>query len=244
MQAHTHRVASWSCAQHTQDSGRSVRRPTPRLEENSASAGRWRRGSDMLTTSSRRYADPAHRLADRADVTSRHGLNERALNRRGMRGRKRDGLLDRGVRERRLVRSHDPVQIRSPGPGLAPVADRAHRIARLRFAERAHGLRLREGIGQLESLVEECLRLAVLRKSGAERAQDGLVEGNVVAERGWRGAVVLMRAGRLPGLRLAARIRETGGRGARRAETTAERPCPSIPRTIPQDACVDAIGRV
>jgi hypothetical protein len=66
----------------------------------------------------------------------------------------------------------------------------------------------------------------------------------VVAERGWRGAVVLMRAGRLPGLRLAARIRETGGRGARRAETTAERPCPSIPRTIPQDACVDAIGRV
>ena len=153
-----------------------------------------------------------------------------------MRGRKRDGLLDRGVRERRLVRSHDPVQIRSPGPGLAPVADRAHRIAHLRFAERAHGLRLREGIGQLESLVEECLRLAVLRGNRPrKRTQRGRVEGDAPVERGRRSAVVRMLAGRRGGLRASAGKAETCHDGGRRR---AREPTPSMP-----EHCLDDIAR-
>ena len=234
--------------QHAHDSldvrVRDVPRTRPRFEEEQR-FGVQRRGVEVVRI---RVDDLLHGVGVRAillhpfgriealDVASRHGLNERALNRRGMRGRKRDGLLNRGVRERRLVRSHDPVQIRSPRPGLAPVADRAHRIAHLRFAERAHGLRLREGIGQLESLVEECLRLAVLRGNRPrERAQRGLVEADAPVERGRRSAVVRMLAGRRGGLRASAGKAETGhDRGRRRARE----PTPSMP-----EHCLDDIAR-
>ena len=66
---------------------------------------------------------------ERRDVTFRHGLNEGALLLVGMRPGEGHCLLDRSVGPRRLLRRHSTVDIRSPGPGFSPIADRAVRIA-------------------------------------------------------------------------------------------------------------------
>ena len=157
-----------------------------------------------------------------------------------MRGSQRSRFLNRGVRERRLVGPHHPVQIRSPRPGFTPVADRASGIACLRFTERPHGLRLGEGIGQLEPLVEKRLRLAVLRGNWPrERAQGGLVEIDAPAKGGRRCAVVRMLAGHEAALRLDARIRETTA--APTARDNRLRSCLNTIWTIPHETSIHTI---
>ena len=77
--------------------------------------------------------------------------------------RERQRLLDGGIGARRLVGAHRPVQVRAPGPGFAPVADGAVGVPLLRLAKRAGGVHLGERVHQLKALVEELLRLRVIR---------------------------------------------------------------------------------
>ena len=94
------------------------------------------------------------------DVAVRHRLDVRSLLRaRAVHPRRR--LLDRGVGMRRLERPHRAVQVRTPRPRLAPVADGALRIAFPRLAERPGRFLLGEGVHQREALVEVRLRLGV-----------------------------------------------------------------------------------
>ena len=101
--------------------------------------------------------DVAHR--QRVDVVALAG---------GAVARRREGhrLLERGIRVGRLRRPHRSVEVRAPGPGLAPVADGAVGVVGPRLAERADRVDLGEGVHQLHALVEELLRLLVVRGDG------------------------------------------------------------------------------
>ena len=94
------------------------------------------------------------------DIADRHRLNEGAFRWRRVLSGERQRLLNGGVRTWCLIYPHRAVQIRPPGPGFAPVADRALRVVLLCFPERPCGVDLRERIHQLETLVEIllCLR--------------------------------------------------------------------------------------
>ena len=102
-----------------------------------------------------------------------------ARSRRAPRSRSASAFWRRGVGVRRLLGRHRPVQIRAPRPRLAPVADRAVRVALPRLAKRPHRLRLGERVHHLEALVEERLRLLVGRGDRlGERAEPGLEDLN------------------------------------------------------------------
>ena len=108
-------------------------------------------------------------------------------------------LLNGGIRTRRLVRGHSPVDVRPPGPGFAPVADRALRVALLRFAKRSAGLHLGKGVHQLEALIEVGLRLRVRRGDGPrELPQADGVEPNRLVEVGRQGPLMVLRRRRRP----------------------------------------------
>ena len=68
-----------------------------------------------------------------------------------------DGLLHGRVGERRLIRGHRAIQVRTPRPAFAPVTNCALGIALGGFAERAHRVETREGVHHLEALVEKRL---------------------------------------------------------------------------------------
>src|SRR5688572_1547534 len=85
-----------------------------------------------------------------------------------------DRLLRGGIGKRRLLGRHRAVQVRAPRPALAPIADRALRVALPGLAERAHRVEARERIHHLEALVEERLRFLVRgRDRTVERAEPG-----------------------------------------------------------------------
>ena len=93
-------------------------------------------------------------------VADRHRVDQRALLcRRSV--LQPDRLLNGRIGVRRFLGAHRTVQVRSPGPRLAPVADRAIRIALPCFAERANRLGLRERVHHLEALIEKRLRFFV-----------------------------------------------------------------------------------
>ena len=144
---------------------------TPRLEQEQR-IGVQRLSIEIVGVG---IGDAAHRLGVRLvlihslfrieflDVADRHRVDERALFRGRMLFLQRERLPDGGVRVRSLVGAHRSVQVGSPCPRLAPVADGAVRVPLPRFAKRANRFGLGEGIHHLEALVEEGLRLLIRR---------------------------------------------------------------------------------
>src|SRR5262249_19057024 len=95
------------------------------------------------------------------DITDGHCLDVRTFFRGGMVFGERGRGLDRTEGARCVGRGHAAVDVRPPGPRLAPVTDGAFGIAALRLAEGPARLGPREGIHQLNALVEVRARVRV-----------------------------------------------------------------------------------
>ena len=85
-------------------------------------------------------------------------------------------LARRRQRPRRFGGGHGAVEIRTPGPGFAPIADRAIGVRLPGGVEGTHGFHLGEAVHELESLVEIALRQFVFRGNGVVEIAHGLFE--------------------------------------------------------------------
>src|SRR5205814_7484768 len=94
------------------------------------------------------------------DVADRHGVDQRALLLVSM-GLEADRLLNGGVRVWRFLSGHRRVQVRPPGPRLAPITNRASGISLPGFAKCTDGLWFGKGVHHLKTLVEEGLGFTI-----------------------------------------------------------------------------------
>ena len=79
------------------------------------------------------------------------------------------GSLDRGVRSRGVGGGHRAVQVRTPSPRLAEVAHGTIRIVLPRLTEGARGVTGREGVQELQPLVEVQLGFVRRRRDRARK---------------------------------------------------------------------------